>query len=514
MHWSKDELEHHLRELIALGVEGPKLDFKRELNLDTARQKVELAKDVSAIANTDVDRDADHGYGFVVLGVDAGKLCGASGALSAGKIDNTSAQVTKILREYLEPVPAATLHGFVDPDVGPWAAIVIEASFGPPHVFIKEYSGRPARGDWYVRVNDITEPARPTDFARVIARVTERAVRPLEIQVQSLELRLGMAERRLAERHHGPNDETPPSAPPTMRAASISELLRQPEDEIEERLSAEALAVVKLISDPEALPWSLNGVPKERVEAMIVGLEDTAQSFATAAMEVVRYDRSEAYADVVVRAVDILAEEQRPSVPHQEGPQSARLYPLVLALHGLLALAAHTGRFKAINAVFDLPLRPEFDHYPDGVLLDAYRYLWSASPLFRTIVGERNVIPVPTRIREILPGWLAPVVPTGRPVDMFFVGEFLLCLRAIAGTGGQLGQPWPSAFTYESQAAPPIKKFLKRRPQWLQRFLGAQPEDVLKAFDDSARGVGHRTGGMPRGLCDGTLEAFRQTNDD
>ncbi len=64
--WPNAELEELLREIIASGAEGPKVDFKRELLIGTASQKVESAIDVSAIANTDAENDVQKGYGFVM----------------------------------------------------------------------------------------------------------------------------------------------------------------------------------------------------------------------------------------------------------------------------------------------------------------------------------------------------------------------------------------------------------------------------------------------------------------
>ena len=73
--WDNDTLEKLLLKVVQTG-ETTKVDFKQTLNLDTAEQKAELLKDISALANS-YDQ-AYYNYGFIIIGVKQNKLIGTS----------------------------------------------------------------------------------------------------------------------------------------------------------------------------------------------------------------------------------------------------------------------------------------------------------------------------------------------------------------------------------------------------------------------------------------------------
>ena len=60
--WENKELEELLQSLVALGTEAAKIDFKAEIETATADQKAELLKDITAMANTYDENNADHGF--------------------------------------------------------------------------------------------------------------------------------------------------------------------------------------------------------------------------------------------------------------------------------------------------------------------------------------------------------------------------------------------------------------------------------------------------------------------
>jgi hypothetical protein len=77
---------HLALRLVEGNSERGKVDFKRDLDLDTAAGKMEFCKDLSAIANSDDDRL--DGYGLIIIGAKPGTLLGGVKAWTAGREDN------------------------------------------------------------------------------------------------------------------------------------------------------------------------------------------------------------------------------------------------------------------------------------------------------------------------------------------------------------------------------------------------------------------------------------------
>ena len=71
-----DDLETLMCQAIDQQIEGPKLDFKRDLNIK-GEDLAELLKDVCAIANTD-DPAHFHGLGCIIVGVSRDRTFGTS----------------------------------------------------------------------------------------------------------------------------------------------------------------------------------------------------------------------------------------------------------------------------------------------------------------------------------------------------------------------------------------------------------------------------------------------------
>lgn len=95
--WSNAALEQMLLKVVQLG-ETTKLDFKRQLNIDTAEHHGELLKDISAIANT-----YDYPYknhGFIVLGVEGNTLKFTAFTQNS---DALQARVDQLVKNYIEP---------------------------------------------------------------------------------------------------------------------------------------------------------------------------------------------------------------------------------------------------------------------------------------------------------------------------------------------------------------------------------------------------------------------------
>ena len=124
-----------LRGLIPLRTETAKVDYKRDIQLDTSEAKSEFLKDISAIANT-CDEETYRDHGFLVYGVEAGEIVGVSKGLPvADKLQN---DIEQLLRTYLAPMPPIYVVEFGKGDDPRWGVVVIPPRHEKPYMFAKE----------------------------------------------------------------------------------------------------------------------------------------------------------------------------------------------------------------------------------------------------------------------------------------------------------------------------------------------------------------------------------------
>jgi hypothetical protein len=185
---TREELEALARRLVERGPEGCKIDFKRSLDVTTGNGKAEFAKDVSSLANTDDEQHHDD-WGIIVLGAERGQIVGGVADFAEDKIDGHQAHLSNVLSVLLAPVPRFLCVGFLDQAKGPWGLILIPPSVGQPHIFSRDTPDT-KKHEWLVRVNDTTERAGALDYVRVQSKAVSRAVRPLEREIQRLNLQV------------------------------------------------------------------------------------------------------------------------------------------------------------------------------------------------------------------------------------------------------------------------------------------------------------------------------------
>jgi predicted HTH transcriptional regulator len=196
--WGRDGLASLITDLISRG-EGPKVDMKRQLDLVTAAQKGELLKDIQAMANM---FDAAHkNHGFIVIGVDGGKLVPVS---FASNEDHTQAQIDELVKNYIGPFIQTKLFVFGEPGAQ-YAVLVIPPTRNAPHAFVREIE-RFKQGDTFVRRGTTTQKALPEDFARFFRlHLDEHAyqqqveIRELRARVRALESSAAAPKKAIAE---------------------------------------------------------------------------------------------------------------------------------------------------------------------------------------------------------------------------------------------------------------------------------------------------------------------------
>ncbi len=163
-----------VQELIELGRESAKLDYKRSFDLTSTRDAVELTKDAVAMANT--------AGGYIVLGVeDDGGVVGFNPGRGA-RLDEAT------LRKKVGKFIGVGLELFVGNsftvDEKPVTVVTILKSAHSPIVFVKSGQYTPdggkrsidvfRSGDVFVRHGSASECWNQNDVATIYARVVER----------------------------------------------------------------------------------------------------------------------------------------------------------------------------------------------------------------------------------------------------------------------------------------------------------------------------------------------------
>ncbi len=512
---SPQELETLLRKLIIQGAEGPKVDFKKGFTVDKAAQ-AELAKDISSIANTDDEFHLDD-FGYVILGAERGSLVGGVRELE-GNIDKLQAQVTDVMKNFVGPVPQFSITAFEDPSLGWWGVIVIPPSAGQPHLFVRDGAADVVKHEWWVRVNDTKERAGPQDYARILAKATRREVRPLELEVQRLALKVeqvGVPDLTAlveALRGSSPTPGLPGSGEPTPPdlASSVRRLLVRGDAAVEDALVGEALRVAEVMGETsESNPWLLSGMKAEQLGNVLSYLEEHSFPLAEALATAARYDREGVLVDAVCRAIQVVAKEPQPVGTHNSYMPQFRLYPLVLCLYAIALIGVNERRSGLLKRVFELSLQREERDGVDPIVV-AIRRMRAASDLFKEAVGKNYVEPIAIRIREVMVPRLSGLLVGTPSKDAFFIAEFVLGLAflKVSGSMHHGSLPLPGTYLYESGAQRALRVFLEQRPEWLEGALGEPLNTLLPAFDATVSKVVIQSV-WGNGFTTGAMDAYR-----
>lgn len=141
--------KHKIRQLLKMG-EGPKLDFKAKLSLETESEKKELAKDVTAIANS------RGGRGYILFGVEDK----TKKVLGIDPEDFAEEKVQQVIYNRCDP-PVALSFDLAEVDDKTVGVITIYKSNNKPHQMIQN-------GAFYVRRGSTTDIARRSEIANLL----------------------------------------------------------------------------------------------------------------------------------------------------------------------------------------------------------------------------------------------------------------------------------------------------------------------------------------------------------
>lgn len=497
------ELEELLRRLVTQGAEGPKVDFKKMLSMVDKAAQAELAKDISSIANTDDESHLDD-FGYIILGAERGQLTGGVAELE-GDVDKLQAHITDLIKGFIGPVPQFTISAFEDPSVGRWGVIVIPPSARQPHLFVRDGLGV-FKHEWWVRVNDTKERAAGQDYGRIMAKATRREIRPLELEVQRLSLRLD----NLATPDLGSLVEALRGSPKEDKEAHRSDgrdlvtvvrsFLVRGSASVEDQLVTEALKIAEMMSENSSQnPWHFTSMDAEDVRALLSYYEEKTFPFAEALATIARYDTSGQLSATVCRSLRVIAGEPEPSGTYYSAIEQFRIYPLVLCLYAITLVAVREERGELLRSVFGLRLRRRNGSDP---IVAAVRRIRAASDVFKAASETDWLEPIAVRVREVLVPRLTGLLAGAASKDAFYIAEFVLGLAFLQTnlSAQQGGVPLPGVYFYEGAAQRVLADFLGQRPAWLSEVLGESLDTLLLRFDQSAVSMAQQ-----RGFADGFL---------
>ncbi len=459
--------------------EQAKVEFKRE-----PPEIAKLAKEIAAIANTDdfkggyYQNDSLRGYGFLIVGVENGKIVGYQTWESLGCRSEEEEKVQDCLvdklKEYIAPLPGFSVFRFEAPETQvPFWVVLIYPSEEQPHVVLKD-GNEVERHTVYVRKGSVTQRASSDDHARFLRKAVSGAVAPLERQIEDTRRRLEGLERRindaeelmksllykLVDKGLGTltSSEEATSSQRLSEALgltgatrSLEEVARSlrlsREDPIERALSGEIDNLRKYLG---LLPWTLpSGEEKKTLEEV----QEKTQPLLRGLGELVWADKEEKYAPFMGEALERLAlASRKPAYIDWWTPfaESLRLYPLLLTVYHLGILAHFHGRPNYLQLILTLQFPARADNEGGTNLLPRLRDLFYSYTyqLFERLHPQRceplswhlynflfvepglTKLHLPPRVREetLLYSWSND--PKGA-LAVYLEGEFVLGLLAL-----------------------------------------------------------------------------------
>lgn len=258
---------------------------------------------------------------------------------------------------------------------------------------------------------------------------------------------------------------------------------------LEDLVLDEARALAQIMrQDLAACPWVLQPSDSSACRTCLTHLTTKSERLTRILATIVRYDRQQAWAELVARAVDILAQEPRPQYLNDPGLY-IRLYPLTLITTALFVVGAQEGRVMALRRVLDLEFRTINRKHP---FMYALGMVEDQGRVFEAANGRTWCQPAAMHTANVLLPWLRNLLVHDR---IYNVGEFLLSL-ALQEVGSRQGSAWwsPLGGRYMYEHGNDIETFLQQRPVWLSQ-LYPNIEEMLRVFDEKAPEIARGKGG-------------------
>lgn len=392
-------------------VEGPKVDFKREILLK-GEDFAELLKDLCAIGNTD---DAEHyrGEGFLIIGVERdGTVHGLPETFDADKL---SASLNDTFNRYIAPPLHIRVAGPFQHDKGEYAVVQIPESFHQPHMIVKE-TGSARPGQWWVRSGDVNVPAGPQDYARVLSKALQREVTPLQGELAATRSLLSNLEQRLERLQVAGLQRTETAvadAPGLPLAAKIRAQYDTPDTALRQALHREWLTFLETFEnefadksvEKEVLDWPL-------LKDKILRLEDLTKPLGEALAAAVTVGHGEL--DDVVGKILVWVMEKTLTFP-QYGSltkhiEDLRSYPQVLLTFTACAAAVQVKRTGWLRPYLKTTSRHFLQNHGVNEMLDPTRTLVGWEGIFQQLYNISSCAPAYQHVIDVVlgaDGWLS-----------------------------------------------------------------------------------------------------------
>ncbi|WP_374950251.1 helix-turn-helix domain-containing protein [Mucilaginibacter sp.] len=506
--WDDKELQGLLESIIPLG-ETTKVDFKRQLDLTPSAQ-AELLKDVIAFANT-LSYDYKN-YGFIVVGVDAGKLCYTS---FEQNIDSLQATIDEVIKNHVEPFIPTYIKIFGSTDKA-WGVVVIPPTKNAPHVVVKEAHKR-NRGDIYVRRGTTTDKALPGDYARFFRQHLDEELFEIRQHVRELRKELTeLKENKITLQHIDiPNNAPERLHPPIERLdrsvansnATVMDKLKaglvEQIDPVHEALM-EAAKKVTLFLASNDLEWALHPTAYEHNHLALKLIEEQSLEFWQALTYIIKTDREEKYINSIIEAIELLCKQPEPpaNIRFTDLGKNVRYYPLVMSLYIVFIHGTALRKSELIKQVKALELvGRSYYNQPDSVL-NALFYIRRASEVFQAKKPGYPNTSWCDAVGSVVKDYFIDHLELEEDITIvtakYFVGEFVLCIAP--GDSNVASHPSAGSFFYYGDSEPVIKRFLTKQKEWLENIFTGNLRVLLNRFDRDALSMARQRGCSPHGF--------------
>lgn len=475
--------EEIINKIIKLGkgVESQKVDFKSQLTLNTRKDKGDLLKDLTAIANSESDWFYNCGYLIIEN-------------FKYKNIDKLKADIDQLMKEYISPM----VEFFIIP-INNYGVFIIPPSFKIPHVFIKDFPDDKGeiyikRGDIFVRRGSTTDRAMPEDFVRFIGSYIKSVEKNLEYK---LDLRIKELEQKFEI------NKIKITKSELIKELSFLEEIEvffseNPLKRLEEKLKRISFDLDKFLQSDE-IKWDLKIIykenEKEQYKEIIDKINNNAKELWQAVVKIALKCDDQS-CDLLLEPINILAHEFRPpsGIPYTYEGTALRYYPLIVLLYILFIVGTFKKNDMLLRKIIQMDLKRESKWFlPDFLFLvqDACRIFDTQYPEYPK---GRWCYPLGEYIKNFL---FDGIIDLEDPYlveqkdEHFYRGEFILSLFPL-GVGkirikDTFGYtvPIPGTYIYHLEAWDIIKKFLKDEKDWLKKIYPKSIKDIFETFEST-----------------------------
>lgn len=481
-----DGLVPLLARAIDEGVEGPKIDFKREITTK-GDALGELLIDLCSIANTDDPEHYDDA-GYLIIGFERD---GTHHSLPTDfDPDKLSANLHNTLSKHVSPPVNFTVAGPFQHPKGEFAVIRIPPSLDQPHLVIRE-SGVAKTGMWWVRRGDTKELAGPQDYVRVLRKAVARETAPLRERVTSTQALLENLEARLERLQASAIERSGGSvadAPDLDVAAKIRARYGTEDTALRQALHRELLqflgAFEALFPDREVEQVARD---PERWRMLVEQLEQITRPLGEALGAAILHAEGE-LDDAVAASLGVVAERTLTFPSYGSLTDSIRYlrtYP-----HALLLFAVYAASLGARRTAWlrDLASTPITAFHDKSHILDWTRSLVQINERFGQAFGLRSCAPAYQRMQDVVTepgGWLTGGDPFTDTTELGLEVELLQSLSLLdTAESWALSTPIPNTLVYHRGADDMIASFLTRDAELLQQALTRDLGEQMKRYVD------------------------------